>query len=450
MAIIYARQSLDRHGDVLAVSRQVAACRKFAKEHGWTVDDELIDNDLSATTGKRRPGFEKLLAAKPDRIIVWHIDRLVRMTSDLERVIELGVNVHAVKAGHIDLSNPAGKAVARTITAWATYEGEQKAVRQRAANRQRAEAGNVAWSRRPFGYDHDAEGAVVVVEDEAELIRTAARDVLAGKPIGRVVREWNAAGVTTTPGGAWGTTQLRRLLTNPRLAGRAVYRGEQIGTGAWEPILDAETYTLLCQTLNDAGRRTSYSTARKHLLSGLALCGVCGGTLYASPYGQKGRRYLVYRCRSYCLSRRADRIDDLVQSAAIGLLSRPDALDLLTPDVDLDALRHEATTLRGRRDDLARLLADGLLTPEAVRAQSTKLTERLRQIEDEIAAATADSPATRLAAAPDVGELWARLDLDVRRSVIDTLMTVTLEPVGKGTRFTPESVRVEWKAASAS
>ncbi|WP_183069059.1 recombinase family protein [Streptomyces sp. gCLA4] len=81
------------------------------------------------------------VGSRPEAVVCWHTDRLVRVTKDLERVIALGVNVHAARAGHLDLSTPAGRAVARTVTAWATYEGEQKAERQALANLQAAKAG---------------------------------------------------------------------------------------------------------------------------------------------------------------------------------------------------------------------------------------------------------------------------------------------------------------------
>src|SRR3954467_5697610 len=107
-ASIYVRISLDKTGEGLGVERQEEACRKLCADHRWQVREVFCDNDISATTGKRRPGFEALLASDPEVIVVWHTDRLVRLSRDLERVIDLECNVFAVTAGHIDLSNPAG------------------------------------------------------------------------------------------------------------------------------------------------------------------------------------------------------------------------------------------------------------------------------------------------------------------------------------------------------
>lgn len=134
-----------------------------------------VDNDLSATKANVvRPDFEAMIASKPQAIVCWHTDRLIRVTKDLERVIELGVNVHAVMAGHLDLSTPAGRAVARTVTAWATYEGEQKAERQKLANIQNARAGKpYTPGIRPFGYGDDH---MTIIEEEAAAIRAGCQD----------------------------------------------------------------------------------------------------------------------------------------------------------------------------------------------------------------------------------------------------------------------------------
>ena len=150
-AAVYCRISDDPRGEGLGVKRQEAECREYAAQLGYEVGQVYVDNDLSATSGVDRPAFRALLADRPEAVIVWHVDRLVRLTRDLEQVIDLAVNVHAVKAGHLDLSTPAGRAVARTVTAWAQYEGEQKVQRMRASFDQRAARG-IPWGPEPFGY----------------------------------------------------------------------------------------------------------------------------------------------------------------------------------------------------------------------------------------------------------------------------------------------------------
>lgn len=457
---LYVRQSEDKTGLEAAVQRQEADCRMFAMAKGWDAPQLYADNSISATSGKTRPQFEQLIrdieSGAVDRLVVWHLDRLTRSMRDLTRVVEAGqlhrVNIACVHGVSLDLGDPTGVAVAQILTAIAGMETSHKGNRQKAANRQRAVAGKAFWTRRPFGYDRDNHG-VHVVPAEAELIREAAASILAGATLSSVVRVWDALGFKTTerknpdgtvktPGGKWGVTQLRRLLMNPRYAGKRLYNGEDMGAGDWEPILTAEVHGQLETLLNDPRRRTAPDDMNsKYLLSGIARCGKCERAMFASPVRSGGVRQMVYRCfGGYCLQRRMDQVNAVVEGVVIGLLSRPDAAGLFTSLEDTTALKAQAVDLRGRRDALAALLADGLLSPASVRAQSGKITAELHRVQDAVSAAEGINPAASVIGAPDVTEAWEVLPLPSKKQIIRTLMDVTILPAGKGVRFSPDQV----------
>lgn len=451
MAIIYARQSEDKSGEGAAVDRQVELCRALCESRGWSVSEVIADNDISASTGARRPGYERLLAAMrsgADVVVVYHVDRLTRRLVDLEEVIAIceasGTRLATV-TGDLDLSTDAGRMVARILASVARGEVERKGRRQRDANRQRAAQGKARWVRRPFGYDMEG-GRVVLVEREAEAIRSAAADVLAGTPLGTIARAWNEAGLTTTVGGPWATTPVRRAISNPRIAGRSMYRGEDLGTGEWPVILDADTLARVEEVLSDPRRRTAFNTTAKHLLSGIAECGRCGRQMYGTPAGAAGRRWMAYRCPDYHVTRRMDLVDEVIEGVVVARLVQPDALALLKPDVDLDALRGKADDLRGRRDALASMLAEGLLSAASVREQAGKIRADLERVEGEIAAASSGHPALDVASATDVEAAWAELSLDSKRQVIRTLLAVQILPAGRGARFSPHQVQIDWRS----
>lgn len=451
MAVIYARQSLDRTGEGAAVDRQVESCRELAERRGWAVSDVLTDNDVSASTGAPRPAYQRLLemmrSGSVDVVVVYHVDRLTRRLVDLEDVISIcertGTRLATV-TGDLDLSTDTGRMLARILASVARGEVERKGARQRAANRQRATQGKARWVRRPFGYDM-RDGEVVVVEAEAEAIRGAAAAVLAGQSIGAIAKEWNAAGLPTTTGGEWRTSPLRRVISNPRLAGRSIYKGTDLGPGQWPPILDADTLALVEQKLSDPRRRTAFNTTAKHLLSGIAMCGVCGVDMYGTPAGTGQRRWMAYRCPKYHVTRRMDLVDEVVSGVILARLARPDAARLLAPDVDLDALQAEAHDIRERRTALAAMLAEGILPASAVRVQAARLSSQLEEVERAVSAATGDNPAFTVATSADVEQAWETLTLAARRAVIRTLARVTIEQAGRGARFAPEQVRIEWK-----
>lgn len=443
---VYVRQSFDRHGDTLAVTRQLALCRKFAASRGWKITAEHVDNDTSATSGVARPEFERMLASKPERIVVWHTDRLVRLTRDLERVIDLGVNVHAVEAGSLDLSNPAGRAVARTVTAWSGYETEQKALRQRAANDQRAEAGQPYRRGRAFGWEPDG---MTIRESEAVEIRAAADGLIRGRSLSAMVRSLNERGILTATGKAWRTTSLRVVLQSPRNAGLRRHRGEVVGPAAWEPILDADTVAAVNAILKDPGRARK-GPSRRYLLSGVMTCGRCHKPLSGAFIKEKG--YSVYRCLGH-VTRRVEPVDDYLTALTVARLARPDAIGIFSrPDTDddrLDRLREEQPGLRSRLDGLAEAFAAGDIDRAQLTAGTKRINARIEEITQELAAAVTDPTLAEVATAEDVAAAFGAAPVETKRKIIDTLLTVELLPIGSGKRtFDPdESLDVTWRTA---
>ena len=90
-AALYCRISKDREGAGLGVDRQERDCRALAARLGWDIVAVHTDNDLSAYSGKRRPGYEALLddlrSGHADAVITWHLDRLHRSPVELEDYI---------------------------------------------------------------------------------------------------------------------------------------------------------------------------------------------------------------------------------------------------------------------------------------------------------------------------------------------------------------------------
>ena len=423
------------------MSRQLKRCREFCEAHGWKVAAEFVDNDRSATKGER-PEFLRLLESKPERIVVWHIDRLVRLTRDLESVIELGVDVHALKAGHLDLSNPAGRAVARTVTAWATYEGEQKAARQREKNDQLAEAGLPFVATRPFGFEPDG---MTIRESEAAELRRAAEGVLNGRSLNSLAHGMNERGVKTATGKAWVTTTLKAALLSPRNAGMRRHRGEVIGPAAWPAILDEQTVAELHAVLNDPARRRKGPT-RKYLLSGVLKCGVCGKGLSGAFIKEPGKGE-TYRCLGH-VSRNARRVDEYVTLMLMHRLARGDAREVLAsvmlPTTDQASLVAERATLRARLDGLAEAYAAGAIDLQALTAGTKRLRADLERLEGQLAENSGHPKLIDLLNANDVEQAVSSLPMESLREVIALLMDLTAEKVGQRHRL-DSGIRIEWK-----
>ncbi|MEU8608772.1 recombinase family protein [Actinoplanes sp. NPDC048791] len=460
---IYCRISEDRSGEALGVTRQLDDARRLATDRGWTVVAEHVDNDLSALRGGRRPGYEALLqqvaAGQLDRIVVWHTSRLWRNRREraegIEHLKAAHVSVTSVKGPELDLSSASGRMMAGILGEFDTAESELKGERVSAAARQRAEQGRNHGSRRAFGY---TKNGMEIIPEEADALRHAARQLLAGVPLGSITREMNEKGLLTVRGHAWSPGTLKDSLRLPRHAGLAVWRGDVVGRGQWPPIFTEDMHHALVALLNDPTRRTSTGNRAAYLLSGIARCGVCGSPITA--HGSKrstpgGKPRGMYRCRppvgqaGYCVGRRRDWIDKYVTDVIIERLSRPDARDLLVDDArpDTEALRDEAGALRVRLDALADAFAVGDIDRGQLQSGTQRIRARLTEI-DGLLAHTSRAPIlVDLVEAEDVRSVWETIGLDRQRAVVQTLIDVVILPGGGGHReFDPTKVQITWKA----
>ena len=280
---IYTRISADQTGEGLGVQRQLEDCLSLADRLGWEIITRYDDNDLSAFNGKTSPGFESMLAdmkaGKFTALLCWHTDRLYRSMKDLERLIDIAeanrVQIRTVQGGDLDLSTSAGRMVARILGSVARQESEHTAERRKRANAQKAANGTWQTANRPFGYTMKGEP----LEPEASMVRCAMFDVLAGKSIKQVAREWNTAGIKGTRGNKFTAPNVRRLLANPRYAALKVHNGKVVGPGGWEPLIDADTHRGLVAFLSDPSRIICTAFEKKYMGSGVYRCGVCGGPL---------------------------------------------------------------------------------------------------------------------------------------------------------------------------
>jgi DNA invertase Pin-like site-specific DNA recombinase len=461
-AAIYARISQDREGAGLGIDRQEQDCRELAARLGWTVVAVHADNDLSASSGRHRPGYAALLAdlrgGQVDAVIAWHTDRLHRRPLELEEYIAVceprQVPTATVKAGPLDLSTPSGRMVARQLGAVARFEVEHAADRQRRAREQAAKDGRWAGGRRPYGY---AAGGMTVLEAEAAEVLAACQAVLAGDSLRALATDLNRRGRRTATGRPWTPVELRRVLLRPRNAGLAVYRGEEVGPACWPAIVPEGIWRALVAILIDQARRTSPGPGRRWLLSGLALCGVCARPMVAGSVGRARGQAVrpAYTCKTgKHVVRDAHAVDKLVTAIVLERLRRPDARDLLAADApaDTSALHARAVALRCRLNGLATAYAADQIDGAQLAHGSAQLRGELGEVERAIAAAARTSPLAGVADAPDPAKVWKGLGLDRRRAVVDTLLHVTILRARRGRRpgwrpgepyFDPASVRVE-------
>ncbi|MEV1322000.1 recombinase family protein [Micromonospora arborensis] len=453
---IYCRISLARLGDTVKVDEQELVCRRLAQARNWSVDPAhvYVDNSVSAWRHTvRRKGWEAMLEAirrgEIDAIVVYHGDRLIRQPWDLEVLLRLAQagTLLASPTGERDLGNPEDQFVLRIEAAVAKREVDNTSRRMKAKFDRLAEQGiSRLGGRGGRAYGFEPDGLTVREADKA-IIREVAGRVLAGEPMGAIVRHLNARGITTVTGGAWDHANMRKVLTKPRMAGLLVHRGEIVGDAAWPAILDRETWHAVCDVLSRKASTFSHATnARTHLLSGIPLCGPCGRPL-APRQNARGKHLLGYGCITPgCRKthRAMHHLDAYVIGATLALLNDENVRKRLQPTTkDTAPLTAELNKLSQRREQvIAEFGDDDEMGADVLRLSVRRIDKRIGELRAEIDAAQAPALLTGLWDIDRAG--WDVLDLHRRRAAIGTLLRITVWPSRKrGPGFDPSTVKLE-------
>lgn len=461
-AAIYARISDDRAGGGLGVARQVADCSAHARSLGWSVVEVYEDNDQSAYSGKRRPGYQRLMEAiargELDGVIAWHTDRLHRSLAELESFItaceEHRVRIETVRSGTLDLSTPAGRLVARLLGSAARYEVEHKSERARRKARELAEAGKLnGGGTRPFGFESNG---LTVRKSEATVIRQLAERLLAGETLGSLCRWLNTEEIPTSTGGEWSLQTLRRMLMSARISGQRAHGPEIVGKAEWPAIITPEQTTRIRALLMDPARRTNRSARRYLLTGGLIVCGRCGTRMVGRPKEDGRKRYVCAGppqgkgCgRMYILT---DDVDELVTKSVLYRLDTEELADALSgragDDTAAAEAQEELAAARKRLMELSEMLGAGELTRAQFVAAKRKVEHR------ELAAQQILNASTKAAALDSyigtgaaLSPSWDSMNLDRQRAIVSALVeSVHIGPAVRGRNtFDPDRITIMWK-----
>lgn len=476
-AAIYTRVSKDMRDTGRSVTEQEDECRTWADHERWHLTGKEVwsDNDRGASkyARKARADWQELVdligVGGIDVLVVWEPSRATRdrlvwaalAASCEEREVKI-----AASGKVYDLTDPDDAFQLDLFFSLGIRESGITRKRVLRAVKANALAGR-PHGKLLYGYRRRYNETTGVLEaqeihaEQAAILREMARRVLAGESTYAVSVWLNDQGITTPKGAAWVPVQVKRVLINPGYAGKRVFQGEVIGDSMWPAIFDDLTHKMLIAKLTDPARGAQRDSAIKHLMSGIAQCGVCG----AATRVAKNRGSLSYTCwvnakrpssgGSFHVSRLVSRVDTFVEEMLIDRLSRPDAVELFTrDDAKMDELRHILDLVAEKRADLetfyaqareGNLSAVGLahaeqgLLPEIERLERRGRQIRLVPLLGDLINSDAEL----------VAEKWSELEITQKREIIRAVISkVEILKVGIGRRGYSdwESVRVAWRS----
>ncbi|GAA2068806.1 recombinase family protein [Williamsia deligens] len=461
-AIIYTRVSNDQSGRSTSTDDQERECRAICEQRGWDVAEVLCDNDIGASrwSGKDRPAYQRLaeVLTAGDVLVTWEASRAQRDLAAYVQLRDLCTvrGVHWCYSGRLyDLADGDDRFGTGLDALLAEKEAEQIRTRVLRGKRAAAAAGRPA-GRPPFGYrvqrDPDT-GRTVTWEPHpqyAPLVLEAIRRVFDGESLWSISRDFTARGIprphrSGPPVPApWVPQRMRVMLLSPSYAGKRQHQGQVVGDGNWEPLISIEHHERLRAILTDPARSTCNDPTARHLLTGIACCGVCGAVMRftAAPSRPTPR----YMCEAHsCVSRRSEWVDELVVEVVLARLETLDPAAVAPTDPVVTEALAEARSLRERLDAFVDQAADGSLSAAALARVEARLLPQIAAAQRR-ASAGHRHPIVAAVAGPQAREQWSVMPLVDRRALIRAVATVTINPtkaVGPGV-FEPDDVSIEW------
>ena len=553
IVVVYCRVSKDEKGKQKSVTRQRADVEKaIARLYPlWQIIEVLIDNDLSASTGKERPEWDRLRelvrTGRCDIVACWEISRLSRITRlGLEFMDECrdhavtGIFKEAGRGRVFLLEDADDRSDLRGEFVKAEDESDKLGGRVQ-DGMDDARASGRPNGIVPFGYirkyDPEARDELLgneVAGAEAEIIAEIIAYIAdGGSPAGMALR-LNRRDVPppTRPGKrvnrhGWATSTVQAIATNPvyisKITRVPAYRHTEPGNRRFgatmgrnladlidcakrpdngEPIypriVDDDVFFRAAANLTDRPRRsfnphvTVERGAARHLLTHIAVCGACGGSVtpgnrvYQSaartagpgtnaakgkkgfqklPEGtQKARKVArYYRCgRTYDVNVPEAAADEHVGALVVAKLAELAAARWATGDAseELVRTRAELEDRKARLDRETEELLEEKRKPgggsPALLSVSRATVEVLEQEISDLrwkAELQAVPGALRPFAecggdAEQIAAKWDKLALEGKRSVLRILAeSITLHPAkhaGRGQAPVAERIEVVW------
>lgn len=479
-AVLYGRVSkaLSPGEKTTSVDQQLANLLAQAGREDVEVIGPFRDDGISASRyarGKPRDGWQKtmeaILAGEVNELWTWEISRATR-----DRPVWVAL-INACMANRVlmnvggrlhDPLDPDDGFMLDLQAALAVRESAMSSKRIKRDVAARAAEGR-PHGKIPYGYtrEYDTRTGKLLRQipdpETAPILQELARRVLAGESMYAIANDLNDRGIPCPQevrnlrahgvrgDCLWRGDEIRDQLLSPTAAGQRVHNGNVVADATWPAIITPTQRATLLAMLTEPGRKRWFGPV-KHLLTGIAECGVCGAPLRRV----KNRGYPSYACRgkdgrgASCVSRLQAPLDAFVSLAIVKRMARPDVLQLLNSrdeGSDAASAARELTDLQARLAEFEASAADGGISAAAFGRIEARL---LAQIEDARRRATPQEvPAVVLdLAGPDAASRWDGLPVENQRQVVRALLRVRVHRSsrGPGARgFDASAIELVWR-----
>lgn len=411
-----------KEGDSIPAQRD--ALTKYAKDKGYSIAGEYLDDGVSGTRADRDELsrlLEDVKAGKIDIILCTKLDRLYRNIKHYLNMMEIldrhNVGWLAIWEPVYDTTTPQGRLIVNQMMSIAQFEAENTGQRIRQVQQYKLSQKEVISGTTTAGYR--IENKHLVPDENAEYVKQAFEMYSACGNINEVMRVYGKK--YGMPGSK---PAFRRMLMSP------LYKGEHY-TGVKDfcsAIISADLWEDVQRKLKINIKKNQKET---YIFSGLLICAECGRRMGGNTRRrQRGNCYTIthdYRCTGY-YARMPKQCNN--QKVATEKVIERELITRIKPMIQDRILQYEIADRENRRDRtpeqitamerkldrLKTLYIDGLIDLETYKADRAELMEQLEDLQRKAAQShTEDTEALRRLLKPDVWEMYGDFTPEEKR-----------------------------------
>lgn len=308
---------------------------KIKSNPNWKLAGIYADDGKSATSTRKRSDFmamvEDCMAGKIDLVLTKSISRFARNTVDaltnIRKLKEKNIAVFFEKES-INTLEGSGELLLTILSSQAQEESRNISENCHWGIVRKFESGKVIVNHNKFlGYTKDSDGNLVIVPEEAELVKRIFRLFLEGNSSYRIKRILEEDGVKTVTGKTvWHASVIDKMLSNEKYMGDALLqktytvdfltkkkvKNQGIVPQYYieddhEPIIPKELFHRVqeekarrasiyrpASRKKDAPQKSKYSS--KYVLSDIMICAECGQPYRRQVWSKYGQKQAVWRC----------------------------------------------------------------------------------------------------------------------------------------------------------
>ena len=301
----------------------------------WTMAGIFADEGISGTSTKNRDDFNRMIRRcrqrKIDLILTKSISRFARNTVDSLKYIRalkgMGIGIIFEKE-NINTLETDTELIITFMSAFAQSESESISANVRWGKKQAMKEGKVnSPISRLYGYGMSDSGELVIVPEQAEIVKQIFTRIMAGDSLRMIRDALNADSIPAKGGKEWRESTVRGIITNEKYCGDVLMQktftqdciNKKVikNTGQLPMyliqnnhpgIVSRETYQAVQAELarRSAGKSPSRKNAptgrscytSKYALSERVFCGECGTRYQRCSWHRKNGVRVVWRCVS--------------------------------------------------------------------------------------------------------------------------------------------------------